>query len=213
MILQLRVSSNQFISISFISTLFAALHRLSVPNVVFFSIVFRFLVQTCISLYGIDSIKNPNVLEYSLNKAYWDENAYVTEHLPSLSSCINDKRNVDVATSDIANSIRASHVQSQMSKRLTISQKYSKSGCLCTPCLKVVTVNIVQSTYTVPTYMTPGGDLRSLNSLCKHSSRFLFLPLMHLIDFYFITNLFIYRLLSMSLPISSPPLVSHLSSL
>ena len=126
-------------------------------------------------------MKNPNVLEYSLNKAYWDENVYVTEHLPSLSSYINDERNVDVATSDVTNSMRATHVQSQVSKRLTISQKYSKSGCLCTPCLKVVTVNIVQSTYTVPTYMTPGGDLRSLNSLCKHSSRFLFLPVMHLI--------------------------------
>ena len=150
--------------------------------------------------------------------------------MPRLSSHGCDERSTSLTpmdtTGDITSTMGATHAQSelqtqtksqtqtqtqtmsQMSKRLTISQKYSKSACLCTPCLKVVTVNIVQSTYTVPTYVTPGGDLRSLNRLCKYSSRFHFFCNLHT------AILFICRLLSTSNLISSPllSLLSLLSS-
>lgn len=135
------------------------------------------MIDRCVAQYGIDSIKNPNVLEYSLNKAYWDENTYATDFILALNLKEDDQITTDVhlvrtatCTSSMGNNVGKTHTQIQAPTQnpSPFSSKYSKCACLCSPCLKVVTVNIVQSTYTVPTYSTPGGDLRSLNSHCKY---------------------------------------------
>ena len=70
----------------------------------------------------------------------------------------------------------------------TLLPHYSRSGCLCKPCVTVVTVNRVQSTYDVPTYGTAGGDIHALNSLCKS-----FYPISSAIQFYFDFILFLFH--------------------
>ena len=115
-------------------------------------ILCRFLVGQCIKRYGMKSIANPNILEVSLNRAYSETRT--TSPLSSLPPSHPSELLSSLATEFSTLSLPP------------LLPRYSRSGCLCKPCVKVVTVNRVQSTYDVPTYSTAGGDIHALNALC-----------------------------------------------
>jgi hypothetical protein len=109
----------------------------------------RYLLDRSLRVNGEGSLRNPNVLEVSLNNAFRDVDRNPSRPLkaaayplPDLPSC-------------------------QEVLMPPMLPQYTHSGCPCVPCLKVVTVNRVQSTYAVPTFSTAGGDLDSLNALCE----------------------------------------------
>ena len=162
--------------------------NISVANVIHIFFV-RFLINKCVSLYGLSSIRNPNVLEFSLNKVYWDSAKCGTvivstspvaapegvKGIIDNSSALYHQLVGGVTPSDTD----SDHTSPPLPNLPTTSSplsptplllRYTRSACLCTPCVKVVTVNIVQSTYAVPTYSSPGGDLEALNAHCKYCS-------------------------------------------
>ena len=128
-----------------------------VMNVFLFN---RYLIRTCVESHGLNSIRNPNVLEVSLNKAYWEsQNRDLSGSRLSSSSVPSTAppQDIGVGVADTSSDLPLTHLP-----------QYTRSGCLSAPCVKVITVNRVQSTYVVPTFITPGGDIQTLNALCKY---------------------------------------------
>jgi hypothetical protein len=109
----------------------------------------RYLLDRCLRVHGKESLRNPNILEVSLNNAY-----RVVSRNPSRPAKATNNSSRDPPSS-------------QEFPLPPMLSQYTHSGCPCVPCLKVVTVNRVQSTYAVPTFSTAGGDLDSLNALCE----------------------------------------------
>ena len=137
----------------------------------------------------MSSIRNPNVLEFSLNKLYWDSAKYSTvivstspvaapegvEGIIDNSSALSHQLIGAVTPSGTDSDHTSPPLPNLPATPSPLSPpplllRYTRSACLCTPCVKVVTVNIVQSTYAVPTYSSPGGDLEALNAHCKYCS-------------------------------------------
>ena len=120
----------------------------------------RYLIRICVESHGLNSIRNPNVLEVSLNKSFWESqnrdhsgSRYSSSTVPSPAP----PQDIGVGAADASSDIPLTHLP-----------QYTRSGCLSAPCVKVVTVNRVQSTYVVPTFITQGGDVQTLNALCKY---------------------------------------------
>ena len=126
------------------------------------------------------SIANPNILEVSLNRAY-SEIRNSSPPSASASASSVSPPHLSELLSLLAREFSALPLP-------TLLPHYSRSGCLCKPCVTVVTVNRVQSTYDVPTYGTAGGDIHALNSLCKS-----FDPISSNIQFYFDFILFLFH--------------------
>lgn len=120
----------------------------------------RHLLTAIVASHGLHGIRNPNVLEVSLNKSFW-------EH--------QNKDHKDPVTPSNAPPQDTGAACKGPDLPPTQLHQYTRSACLTAPCVKVVTINIVQSTYEVPTFSTPGGDIQALNNLCKyrtvHTSR------------------------------------------
>ena len=124
----------------------------SVPHL---SSLCRYLLDRCRRVQGKESLRNPNILEVSLNNAFREvgRNPSKASKAPTLPNPSLDPE--PNPPGSLAAPLPA------------LLPQYTHSGCPCVPCLKVVTVNRVQSTYAVPTYSTAGGDLDSLNALCE----------------------------------------------
>ena len=111
------------------------------------------LIQKAISSSGgLQNIANPNILETSLNKAFWS---------------IRSSNRLDHSSTN--NPLSSSSIIKTPFDKIQMIQKYQISGCAKEPLLKVISINIVQSSYNVPIFKTPGGDVHSLNMLLFHS--------------------------------------------
>jgi hypothetical protein len=113
----------------------------------------RHLLKAIVASHGLHGIRNPNVLEVSLNKSFWE-----FQH--------NDRKDPVTTSNAPPQDTGAAFTGPDLPP--TQLHQYTRSGCLTAPCVKVVTINIVQSTYEVPTFSTPGGDIQALNHLCKY---------------------------------------------
>ena len=113
----------------------------------------RHLLKAIVASHGLHGIRNPNVLEVSLNKAFWE---------------YQHKDRKDPVTPSNAPSQDTGAACTGPDLPPTQLHQYTRSGCLTAPCVKVVTINIVQSTYEVPTFNTSWGDIHALNNLCKY---------------------------------------------
>jgi hypothetical protein len=113
----------------------------------------RHLLKAIVASHGLHGIRNPNVLEVSLNKSFWEHQN--KDHKSPVTPS-------NMPPQDTGAACRGPDLPP------TQLHQYTRSGCLTAPCVKVVTINIVQSTYEVPTFNTSGGDIHALNNLCKY---------------------------------------------
>ena len=127
-----------------------------------------FLINQCIVRYGRDSIRNPNVLEYSLNRVFWECRERGKSIVPGKVG-VTSQYVVPSSATGTAEAVLLSEQQQQQQQQETIIKRikqYSLSACSAFPLLKVITINRVQNTYKVPIFNTPGGDISSLNKMC-----------------------------------------------